>query len=364
MITKLMPLLCAGVVAVLLTLGLSPFRAPANDVHWLGNRPGLAFGPNSGVISSGALHVAEPARELGGTVEIWLQPTRIWDRSTFLAFDSGEPFQLAFRQSGTDLTIRVPKHDLYLNRIFRKSTPVFLTIAAGSGGMAVYVDGNLVKTIEGLRLSTADFTGRLVVGDSPGQGDSWQGRLYGLAIYHRELSPTEIARHYAGWKESGRPKTSQAEIPAALYVLGERTGTIIHSAAASGPDLFIPARYTVLDKILLEPFWREFELSWSYWSSALKNIVGFVPLGFCFYAWFAALRLRRAAIATVALGTAVSLTIEVLQGWLPTRDSGTTDIFTNTLGTWIGIAAYRVTWPTLTRFVPQALVGGADDLRD
>ena len=134
-------------------------------------------------------------------------------------------------------------------------------------------------------------------------------------------------------------------------------------------DLQIPEMYTVLDKISLEPFWREFSMSRSYWSAAAKNVIGFVPFGFCFYACLLAHKARRPGSCAVVMGFLVSLTIEVLQAYLPTRDSGTTDIFTNTLGTYSGIWVYRALNPILAgpcaRFLylpSQRLSSGSEGL--
>ena len=354
---------CVAVVCVVLSLGLWPFHSPKNDVTWQGNRNGLRFGRFSTVISSSTFHTASAESESSGSVEVWLQPRRIWDNCTFLAFYTpGNPHQFSLRQFDGGLALQAQiRNDphatktaiLNVKNTFLKSGPVFLTIASGIHGTAVYADGVLARAVPRVRLSKNVLTGRLVVGDSPGQTDSWSGQLLGLAIYRRELTPRQILRHYQTWTEKGRPEISDDERNLALYLLDERAGSIVHDYAGSGVNLYIPEKYVVSDQIRLEPFWKEFSMSRSYWGAVMKNIVGFIPFGFCFYACLSAHKVRSAALATVILGTLVSLTIEVLQAYLPTRDSGMTDIFTNALGTCIGLIACRTVSPALAARFPQ-----------
>ena len=371
MTTKFLTIVCFVVLATILSLGLWPFHAPANEVGWIGTGPGLAFGKFSTAIAAASLKATAVARESGASAEIWMMPERIWDRSTFLAFSGfGDPYKLSLRQNQMDLEIRTSRDRragtarFFVKRVFRKATPLFVTLTSGAHGTTVYTGGRPAGAIPELQLSAEDFTGRLVAGDSPGQTDSWRGQMLGLAIYHRELAPVEVERHYLEWTQQGRPETGPDEGVAALYRFSERSGRVAHSSAGSGPDLLIPKRYTVVDQIFLEPFWREFSWSGSYWSAAETNIIGFIPVGFSFYALFTALRIKRAGLATVVLGTAVSATIELLQFFLPTRDSGTTDLFTNTLGTWIGVVGYRIAWPLLAGALPATLRDGHDGLRN
>lgn len=356
--------ICFAVLCITLTLGLWPFHSPRNDVAWLEHHDGMRFGKYSTIFSASALQSTSP-NGTGGSVEIWLQPS-LTERSgsgTFLSlYNPKHPVQFSLRQSLNDLLLQTMGQDdfyhakiakLYVAEVFHKLQPIFFTITSGGQETVIYIDGVAVRKTSQFRLSAQAFSGHLVVGDSPGQGDSWSGQLLGLAIYHRELTEPQVLRNYVTWKQKGRPAITPDERIAALYLFDEHTGNVVRDRAGSGVDLYIPERYTVKNQIFLEPFWTEFGMTTSYWSAVVKNIVGFIPFGFCFYAYMAmALYLTRAKLVTVALGTAVSLTIEILQAYLPTRDSGTTDLITNTLGTWIGVASYGFLAPTLARILP------------
>ncbi|MGB7760447.1 MAG: VanZ family protein [Bryobacteraceae bacterium] len=353
MIAKILDLACIAVLCTILTLGLWPFHAPGNEVAWLAGRNGLRFGGHGTVIGSREFDTAaSPGSQLSGSLEIWLLPARVPDSSTLLAFSTPQdPFRFSLHQSETDLRLqsatpndrnRTPAVKLYAKNVFRRARPAFITITAGTLGMSVYVDGVLATRAPQLRLPANRFSGRIVLGDSPGQTDSFTGQLLGFAIYDRELTEARLSRHFQTWTHAGRPDIQNDDGNLALYLFDERAGNVVHNRANSGVDLSIPEKYVVLDQIFLEPFWREFNLSWSYWNAALRNVVGFVPLGFCFFARLSiARRVKRAALTAVLAGALVSLTIEILQSHLPTRDSGMTDIVTNTLGTWVGVMLFR-----------------------
>lgn len=350
-------------MCTILTLGLWPFHSPKNGVTWLGNHNGLRFGRYSTVISSGSFQVTPPGRPPEGSFEIWLQPYRIWDSGTLLTFyKHGDLFQFSLQQDQTDLLLRTLTEDgqhrtgterLRLKEVFRKLSSVFITITSGVNGASIYIDGALASAYPHAPVFAGNFNGLAVLGDSPGQNDSWRGQLWGFAIYGKQLSAAQVYHNYATWKQTGRPEPIEDVNNVALYLFDERSGRVVRDKGRSGVDFYIPETYLVLDKIVLEPFWTEFSMTRSYWGAALKNIVGFIPVGFCFYAYLSSvLPRKRAVLFTVALGTAISLTIEILQAFLPTRESGTTDLITNTLGTVMGVVSYRLLTPILARLFP------------
>jgi len=248
------------------------------------------------------------------------------------------------------------KRRLSVDDLFRKGDLVFLTITSGAHGTMLYRNGALITVAPQLMFPASSFEGRLILGDTAAKADSWSGELRGLAVYRSELTSAQVRRNYEGWVQNGRPDIDSTERNAGLYLMSERKEKIVHNSALPAPDLHIPDKYIVLDQYLLEPVWQEFSMTKSYWSAVLKNIVGLIPFGFWFYAYLVKTpRFRHAAAITVALGFAASLTIEIVQWFLPTRDSGTSDIVANTLGALCGVMLYR--WSRRFGFVRRLLPG-------
>jgi VanZ family protein len=174
--------------------------------------------------------------------------------------------------------------------------------------------------------------------------------LRGLAFYGSELSAAQVAQHYEDWTQEGKPKVADNERALAIYLFDENGGKIVHNQVRSGIDLSIPKRYMILHQTFLESPWSELHTQKNYLNNVAINIAGFVPLGFLVYAYFSlAGRLSQPAVATVIVGATVSATIEIIQAYLPTRDSGMTDIITNTLGTDVGIVLYHAAAVALAR---------------
>jgi VanZ family protein len=346
---RILGLICAVVLCVTLAAGLAPFRRPRNKVTWLGNQDGVRFARYGTLFSSGTFHMPGPPEQASSSIEIWLQPARLTGSYTLLSFSTPEnPVQLSFKQYLSDFEVRRqvqsdPRRNsaIWIDGLLRKDQPFFITVTSGPRQTAIYVDGVLASRFPQFRLGN-DLAGQLVLGTSPVADDAWYGQIKGLAIYPRELTAAQVLSHQQTWTTRGRPELSANDSATALYLFDERGGSVVHDAAGSGIDLYIPAQYSLLHHDFLTPFWKEFRRDRGYVKDTLVNIVGLMPLGFIFCAyWSLARPIKRATPVTVALGLAVSLTIEILQAYLPTRNSGTTDLITNTFGTFLGVALFR-----------------------
>lgn len=342
---------CVLILGGILTAGLWPFHAPKNQVSWLPEGQGLRFGRHGTLVSSSRLNAASEPSDAPFTIELWIEASPSPVPGTIMEIHPPPGVrQLSIRQADAALVIEsdpprsdstAPAARLSVDDILHPGSPKFVTIASGDGQTSVYVDGILARQFGPQPWSGRDLAGQIIVANASGTFQSWLGTLQGLALYRRSLTAAQVQHHFETWTKAGRPDIGPYERVAELCLVNEGAGRLVHNQIPGGTDLVIPERYVVVDQYFLEPFWREFELTWSFAETVLVNIAGLIPLGFTFFAYFCAMgRPKRPALATIFLGFAASVTIEVTQAWLPTRASGTTDIFTNTLGAALGVLLF------------------------
>ncbi len=340
--------LCLLVVAGILVAALWPFNPhPRNEVTWAPDGHGLRFGDYGSIFSSS--DAARPPSPDGNcSLEIWLTPGLTDDFNVILAYAlTDNPQQFMVGQNGDSFyTVRIRNGAskgpyIEVQRAFQQGTPVLLTLTAGKQGTKVYLNGKLAKTRLDFGLTADALTGRMVVANSPVGNNSWSGLLQGIAVYGVELSEQDVARHYDVWSAGDR-STLMALGSDGLYLFREGSGTTIHNLGASKqPDLYIPAHYLILKPDFLRPFWRNAYGDPTAIKDVVNNIVAFIPLGFLLAAWLSRFQsVGRSFWLALFLGSLLSLTVEVLQYFIPMRISDMMDWLLNTGGTMIGAWLY------------------------
>jgi hypothetical protein len=219
-----------------------------------------------------------------------------------------------------------------------------LTITSGRQGTKIYVDGQIKGTKKDLAL---DIPGggktRLVLGNSVYGGNSWKGDVYGLAFYTYQLSPQDAALHFKRWQPDRDFSFFRKDHPIVLYLFNENTGPRALDHSGAGRHLNIPSRMQVLDTKILSfsRNWLRFDAG--FLRDIIINFIGFIPLGLVLIATFVkagSVFRQHAVLIAVGLCFTVSLTIEILQAWIPSRNSDFLDLILNTLGGFAGAMIY------------------------
>jgi VanZ family protein len=341
--------LCLLTIFGILFCTLWPFDPfPPNRVSWLPETNGIRFRQRGVVLSQQPLGLPfAPSSKDSCSVELWIRPTNIESVSTMLdLYTPGNPWRFLVRQYHGGLII---SHDVLVpgrkpRRIkididdgLRRDQLTLITITSGPSGTRVYFDGKLKKAFPHFEVSLNDLSGQLVLGSSTVSPEAWSGDVRGLALLSRELTPEEVLENHSRWIQGDPNKFVATDSEMAAYIFAERAGNIVHSQGTTPRDLLIPKIYRVPHHSFLTPPWREFDPSWDYLWDVLRNIAGFMPLGLFLCALFQrSLRFRNAVLSATLFGGFLSLSIEILQAYIPQRGSGLTDVITNTLGTALG----------------------------
>jgi VanZ family protein len=229
----------------------------------------------------------------------------------------------------------------------KKGEKRFVTITSGADGTNIYVDGILLKSSPRFHLFSMNEkpSGKILLGNSPKGGEYWTGNLLSLAIYDRVLTGEEVSQHFPQHfpQHLHGPKKSGEEGLVSFYLFDEHSGTLAHDSVGSH-HLLIPPRFEVLKKTILVPPWEDFRFTRAYLMDVITNILGFIPFGFFLSAY---LRLRKPAsiyrilFISVLVAGCISLSIELIQAYLPTRSSQLTDVITNISGAALGVILFN-----------------------
>jgi len=368
-------IICLIYTVVILIAGLWPFNFnPVNKAEWLKNERGIRFYLGQGIVfSPEPLTAREPASEnTAVTIELLIRPDKEPDdavSSILTLCRNGQSDQFILGQWKSELIVRVPVikaklqeryHEIAVGGALMKRMTRLITVSSGKNATDIYIDGMRKKQFSQYALirDNQGLSGHLILGVSPVGTAPWTGSLLGLAIYDRTLNAREVLDHDLAWRQGGKQLLALENKPIALYLFDERSGQRIQNHAGSHNDLLLPATFKPFHRMILGMPNNDQWFSRTNQMDVIINILGFIPFGFFLLAWLQQDRNFSAPLAygvTMLLGCFLSLSIELTQAYLPTRDSSLLDLLNNILGTAAGMLLLKYTIQIIKRVKSKRL---------
>lgn len=351
--------LCLFITGGIVLAGLWPFNFwPENKVRWLQDRSGLQFYGQGIVYSPNPFFQPADIPMTSMTIETWVQPDKetfsylpqlltIWNRRTSEYLSIGQwQSHLVIQSRMLNLKKKRVLQKVGVENALQEKQRRFLTITSNETGTNIYIDGRLEENSRNYfiipsmdKITSSNF---LILGNSSTGQQHWMGSLLGLAIYNQSLTGEQISQHFQKWQEGEKSSLLTEKGLIALYSFDERSGEHIHDLL-NRHHLLMPRHFQALQKRILVPPWKDFRFNRSYLTDILTNILGFIPFGFLLPAY---LRMRkpqsnfRLFLTTPVIAGCISLSIELIQIYLPTRSSQLMDVITNILGAAMGVALF------------------------
>jgi len=353
-------ILCLVITSMILVVGLWPFNFwPKNKVEWLKGENGVHF-YGQGIIFSKQI-ISNPKRPLflerPISIEIWFQPDSEPHSGLpriFSLYDGKESEMYFLAQWKSTLILRTktlqPNARWFytgggVGNALPKGQRRFITITVEEKGTSIYIDGRLEQVLPYYSFvpKNAATINQIVLGNSPEGKNYWVGIIYGFAIYNRSLPAERVFRNFQIWTNGNLLSPLQEDNPMAFYSFTERYGTNIHDQI-NHFTLSLPSKFDVPQKHILVTPWKDFRLTFSYFKDIILNILGFIPFGFLFSAYLHNKKIifcRKLPIIVLLLGGSLSLSIEILQVYLPSRSSQLMDFFSNFSGIALGLVLFN-----------------------
>jgi VanZ family protein len=350
-------ILLASVLYLILLAGLSSNGySMQNKVFWLPDQAGIKF-EKYGIAYTSPFISAEQAKVMntsGFSMEIALHfATPYINKFKFVALihNGVDHDQLLLAQWRNYLIIMNNddyKHKRNTSRIvipIPEAASFFLTVTTKHGWSKLYLDGKRVKIEKNvaLNLPVGAGNGRLIFGNSIHGRHPWSGVIHGFAMYNGVINDDLVQQHYLQWLNLGDFSFAKAADPFLLYLFNEKSGYSVSDYSRHNAHLEIPLILALVEK---ESFVLPFSHlgSWQIcYQDMVINLIGFLPFGFILAMIIHGGRemsMRTVALLVVAAGFMVSFGIELLQSWMPSRNSSLLDLILNTTGSYLGALGF------------------------
>ncbi len=353
-----------GVSAVflflILILGLRPKDFSFSDrVNWITDQTGIRF-------SKYGIAYTDPFIEWAGTnlpqsngfsIEIALKPASAkGDGFNFILalYNEKNSEQLVMGQwrswiilmNGDDYAHKKRTKRITINTAPLPASTQLITVTTGPKGTKVYAGGQLIRSKKNFKLKIpAGAKSRLLLGNSVYNRHSWRGAVHGLAFYRYPLTAPDVALHFNRWSKTRKFSFAKPDKPSLLYFFDENGGARAIDHSGGNHHLKIPSGVPILKREILALTWFEFGFNRSHVTDIFINLLGFFPLGFLLTATLiksGGAFGKQAVLITVGVCFMTSLTIEIIQAWMPSRSSDLLDLGANTMGALIGAISCRI----------------------
>jgi VanZ family protein len=347
-------LLVLIMLGIVLFFGLRPKGwSSANNIHWLPEQEALSF-HYPGIAYVDDVHIFATRQHADAfTIEMIVAPESTGKPGfrPMLTLHNGDDLQqLTIWHWGASVIVmngddydssrklpRISAHDA-----LTPGEASFITVTSGDTGTSLFINETLAKKIDGWQLTLPDSTKKLqlILGNSVYGKHSWEGKIYGLAVYGKALSSERVKHHYERWRQQGNLAVDTGDDPLLLYTFSEYADRLVPDQTDRNQQLQVPLQQVALKKTFLFSPWHHFTPSRSFFIDAILNFVGFLPLGAVICYWLrqsSSWPGRHGALVTVGFCFFLSLGMEVAQVWLPNRTSSLLDLTLNTLGSCFGV---------------------------
>ena len=332
---------------VIVWLCLSPFNfLQSNQVAWE-SAGGLKFAPPA------TAYTSAPPAKLAGLRE-W---TILMDAKTLPPLRQGRIFcyslderrsNLNIDQLFDDIVLRIRTSDdqrpreIRVEKVFEQSNErrFVLAIVYDGHDLSVYVDGErkIRQKIGTIDRTAWNSTYPVLLGSHADGKLGWKGIFYQLAVLDYAATAEALKNSHVLFRDT---------TAVLRYIFDGQNGTTVIDQSGKAPatliwpSTFAPYRLTFLQSA--RDYWPDPRRL--FVKDVFANIVLYLPIG---YLMSAMARQRYPTIFGVVIaifsGALISLIIEVLQAYLPTRYSSTMDVIVNSLGAGIGVFAQYRGW--------------------